>query len=231
MRKRHAESHVTHRLSWLRPAVLGANDGIISTASLILGVAAAQANSQGILAAGVAGLVAGSMSMAAGEYVSVYSQRDSENAEQERERHEIQHNREGEHKELAAIYVGRGLEPALAHQVADQLMAHDALGAHMRDELGMSDISLSRPLRAAGASALSFAVGAALPLIVLLLVPMAWLLPMVFVTALVFLACLGALASVTGGASAAIGALRVVVLGALAMLVTIGVGRLFDLVI
>ncbi len=231
MRKRHAEGHLTHRLNWLRPAVLGANDGIVSTASLILGVAAAHASGHGILAAGVAGLVAGSMSMAAGEYVSVHSQRDSENAEREREQHEIQHDREGEHKELAGIYVGRGLAPELAREVADQLMAHDALGAHMRDELGITEFSRARPLLAAGASALSFALGAALPLIVLLLVPIAWLLPAVFVTALVFLAALGALASITGGASALAGALRVALWGALAMLVTTGIGRLFDLTV
>lgn len=229
MRKRHAEGHVTHRLSWLRPAVLGANDGIVSTASLMLGVAAAQASGQGILAAGVAGLVAGSMSMAAGEYVSVHSQRDSENAERERERHEIHHDREGEHKELAAIYVARGLAPELAREVADQLMAHDALGAHMRDELGITESSRARPLQAAAASALSFALGGALPLIVLLLVPLAWLLPAVFVAALVFLAGLGAVASITGGASAWAGALRVTLWGALAMLITGAVGRLFDL--
>ena len=167
---RHREGHRTSRIGWLRAAVLGANDGIVSTASLVLGVAAAHAARGSILVAGMAGLVAGAMSMAAGEYVSVHSQADSEAAELERERYELETDDEGEHKELAAIYVGRGLDPVLAGQVATQLMAHDALEAHMRDELGITEALKARPLQAAGASALSFALGAALPLLVVWLV-------------------------------------------------------------
>ena len=214
-------------MGWLRAAVLGANDGIVSTASLVLGVAAAHASGQNILIAGIAGLVAGSMSMAAGEYVSVHSQADSEHAELAREHHELQTNVEAEHRELATIYVGRGLDPALAAQVANQLMAHDALDAHARDELGISEAFRARPLQAAGASALSFALGSALPLIVVALTPASMLLTLVFATSLVFLAALGALAAWAGGAPMGIGAIRITFWGALAMAITAGVGMLF----
>ena len=227
MHHRHNERHVTGRMGWLRAAVLGANDGIVSTASLVLGVAAAHASSQNILIAGTAGLVAGAMSMAAGEYVSVHSQADSETAELARERKELETDVEGEHKELAAIYVGRGLDPALAKQVAEQLMAHDALDAHMRDELGITDTLKARPLQAAGASALSFALGAALPLIVVALAPASVVLWSVFLTSLMFLALLGALAARTGGADVRTGTLRITFWGALAMAITTGVGMLF----
>jgi vacuolar iron transporter family protein len=214
-------------MGWLRASVLGANDGIVSTASLVLGVAAAHASGQNILIAGSAGLVAGAMSMAAGEYVSVHSQADSEHAELERERHELATDVAGEHKELAAIYVGRGLQPALAEQVAVQLMAHDALDAHARDELGITEVLKARPLQAAGASALSFAVGAALPLVVVALTPEPALLWSVFATSLVFLALLGGLAARTGGARIATGVMRITFWGALAMAITTGVGMLF----
>ena len=214
-------------MGWLRAAVLGANDGIVSTASLVLGVAAAHASGQNILIAGIAGLVAGSMSMAAGEYVSVHSQADSEHAELAREHHELQTNVEAEHRELATIYVGRGLDPALAAQVANQLMAHDALDAHARDELGISEAFRARPLQAAGASALSFALGSAMPLIVVALTPASMLLTLVFATSLVFLAALGALAAWAGGAPMGIGAIRITFWGALAMAITAGVGMLF----
>ena len=227
MSRRHSERHRTSRMSWLRAAVLGANDGIVSTASLVLGVAAAHGTRQNILVAGIAGLVAGAMSMAAGEYVSVHSQADSEQADLAREQHELQTDAVGEHKELAAIYVGRGLDPELARQVAEQLMAHDALDAHARDELGITEALKARPLQAAGASALSFAVGAALPLLMVLLVPAAALLGAVFGTSLVFLALLGALAAHTGGAKISTGALRISFWGALAMAITAGVGSLF----
>ncbi len=214
-------------MSWLRAAVLGANDGIVSTASLVLGVAAAHASTPAILLAGSAGLVAGAMSMAAGEYVSVHSQADSEHAELEKERHELLTDVAGEHKELAAIYVGRGLDKALANQVAEQLMAHDALDAHARDELGITEILRARPLQAAGASALSFAIGAALPLLVVLLSPASILLWSVFLTSLVFLATLGGLAARTGGARIRTGVIRITFWGALAMAITTGVGMLF----
>ncbi len=227
MHRRHHERHRTGRMGWLRAAVLGANDGIVSTASLVLGVAAAHASGQSILVAGIAGLVAGSMSMAAGEYVSVHSQADSEHAELQREQHELQSDVEGEHKELAAIYVGRGLDRALAAQVADQLMAHDALDAHARDELGITEAFKARPLQAAGASALSFAVGSALPLLAVALAPVTLLLPLVFATSLVFLAVLGALAAKAGGAPVGVGAMRITFWGALAMAITAGVGTLF----
>ncbi|HEX5306928.1 MAG TPA: VIT family protein [Dyella sp.] len=227
MHHRHSERHVTGRMGWLRAAVLGANDGIVSTASLVLGVAAAHASSQNILIAGTAGLVAGAMSMAAGEYVSVHSQADSETAELERERKELETDVEGEHKELAAIYVGRGLDPALAKQVAEQLMAHDALDAHMRDELGITDTLKARPLQAAGASALSFAIGAALPLAVVALAPAGLVLWAVFLTSLGFLAVLGGLAARTGGSPIRVGVMRITFWGALAMAITAGVGMLF----
>ena len=226
MRSRHPERHRTSHIGWLRVAVLGANDGIVSTASLVLGVAAAHASHAGILVAGGAGLVAGAMSMAAGEYVSVHSQADSENAELQKERHELHTDSEGEHKELAAIYVGRGLDPALAKQVAVQLMAHNALEAHARDELGITEALRARPLQAAMASASSFAMGAALPLLVAALAPATLDIALVFATSLVFLALLGGMAARVGGASVSIGALRVSFWGALAMAITAGVGAL-----
>ena len=230
MRTRQIEQHRTSRIGWLRAAVLGANDGIVSTASLVLGVAAAHATHSSIMVAGVAGLVAGAMSMAAGEYVSVHSQADTENADIERERKEIETDNEGEHKELAAIYVGRGLNPALAKQVAEQLMAHDDLGAHVRDELGITQALSARPMQAALASAASFAIGAALPLLVTLLAPTTSLIPLVTVTSLVFLALLGGVAARAGGAPLMKGVMRVTFWGVLAMGLTAGVGALFGAV-
>jgi VIT1/CCC1 family predicted Fe2+/Mn2+ transporter len=219
--------HNTHRTGWLRAAVLGANDGIVSTASLVVGVAAAGASSQSILIAGVAGLVAGAMSMAAGEYVSVSSQADTERADLEKERAELAADPEFEHAELSAIYVERGLKEGLAAEVAKQLMTHDALGAHARDELGISDTSTARPLQAAFASASTFTVGAALPLLVVLFAPVAALSWMVAGSSLVFLALLGALAARAGGASVLVAAARVTFWGGLAMALTAGVGALF----
>jgi len=230
MLTRNQELHRTGRIGWIRAAVLGANDGILSTASLVLGVAAAQATRANVLVAGVAGLVAGAMSMAAGEYVSVHSQADTEQAELALERTELKADYKGERKELTAIYVGRGLDPSLAKQVAEQLMAHDALGAHARDELGISETLRARPLQAALASAGSFAVGAALPLLVTALAPAAGLIPLVSGTSLVFLALLGGLAARVGGAGVAMGAIRVTFWGALAMALTAVVGRLFGAV-
>ncbi|TBR39061.1 MULTISPECIES: VIT1/CCC1 transporter family protein [Dyella] len=227
MAHRHRERHVTERMGWLRAAVLGANDGIVSTASLVMGVAAAHGSPSSILVAGTAGLVAGAMSMAAGEYVSVHSQADSENADLAREKNELETDVEGEHKELAAIYVGRGLEPTLARQVAEQLMAHNALDAHMRDELGITEALKARPIQAAAASAVSFAAGAALPLLVVALAPGSGLLWWVFSTSLVFLAVLGGIAARTGGANVRVGATRISFWGALAMAITTAVGMLF----
>jgi len=224
---RQIERHRTARVGWLRAAVLGANDGILSTASLVLGVAAAHGTHRSILIAGVAGLVAGAMSMAAGEYVSVHSQADTEKAALQLERAELKTDNVGEHKELAAIYVARGLAPALAKQVAQQLMAHDALGAHARDELGISPSFKARPIQAAMASAGSFAIGALMPLLVAALTPAAALIPLVSGTSLLFLALLGALAAHTGGAGVMVGAIRVTFWGALAMAITAGVGALF----
>ena len=221
------ELHRTGRIGWLRAAVLGANDGILSTSSLVLGVAAAHATRSNVLVAGVAGLVAGAMSMAAGEYVSVHSQADTEEAELQLERTELKEDDKGEHNELMAIYVARGLEPMLAKQVADQLMAHDALAAHARDELGISETFRARPIQAAFASAASFAAGAAMPIMVTAMAPAARLIPFVSLTSLVFLALLGGLAARAGGARVAIGAIRVTFWGALAMAVTAGVGWLF----
>jgi vacuolar iron transporter family protein len=221
------EQHRTGRIGWLRAAVLGANDGILSTSSLVLGVAAAHASSGNVLVAGVAGMVAGAMSMAAGEYVSVHSQADTEQAELTLERAELTADDRGEHKELAAIYVARGVSPSLANQVADQLMAHDALGAHARDELGISETVRARPIQAALASAGSFAVGAAVPLLVTDVAPAGQLIALVAGTSLVCLAILGALAAQAGGAPVTMGALRVTFWGALAMGVTAGVGRIF----
>jgi VIT1/CCC1 family predicted Fe2+/Mn2+ transporter len=221
------EKHYTGRTGWLRAAVLGANDGIVSTASLVIGVAAARASHSGILVAGVAGLVAGAMSMAAGEYVSVSSQADTERADIDRERRELEADDPFERDELAAIYVRRGLDPSLASQVADQLMAYDALGAHARDEIGISDILKARPIQAALASAGTFAIGGALPLAVAAVVPVSMLIPAVAGTALLFLALMGALAARAGGARTSVGALRVAFWGALAMALTAGVGALF----
>jgi len=226
----HRERHRTKRIGWLRAAVLGANDGILSTASLVLGVAAAHATHSNVMVAGVAGLVAGAMSMAAGEYVSVHSQADTEQADLERERKELKADDKGEHKELAAIYVARGLDPSLAMQVAQQLMAHDALGAHASDELGISETLSARPIQAALASAGSFAVGAAMPLLVTAIVPEASLIYLVSGTLLFFLALLGGLAARVGGAGVTLGAIRVTFWGALAMVITAGVGALFGTV-
>ena len=230
MAPRHIERHRTDRIGWLRAAVLGANDGIVSTASLVLGVAAAHASHGSIMVAGIAGLVAGAMSMAAGEYVSVRSQADSEEAALDLERAELKADDQGEHRELTAIYVGRGVEPMLARQVAEQLMAHDALGAHARDELGISETMSARPIQAALTSAASFAAGAALPLLVVAMVTAPALIPAVSATSLAFLALLGGLAARVGGARVAVGAMRVTFWGALAMALTAGVGALFGTV-
>lgn len=230
MTARHRERHRIDHIGWLRAAVLGANDGIVSTASLILGVAAANATHGNIMVAGIAGLVAGAMSMAAGEYVSVCSQADSEKAALDLERKELESDSSGEHRELTAIYIGRGLDPALARQVAEQLMAHDALGAHARDELGITETLSARPVQAALASAASFAVGAAMPLLTAVLVSGPGLIPWVSGTSLLFLAVLGGLAAKVGGANPFQGALRVTFWGALAMALTAAVGVLFDAV-
>ena len=230
MLARHRERHHSGGTGWLRAAVLGANDGILSTASLVLGVAAAHATHRNIFVAGVAGLVAGSVSMAAGEYVSVHSQADTEKADLELERAELKADDKGEHKELMAIYVARGLKPALAKEVAEQLMEHDALGAHARDERGISETLRARPIQAALASACSFAVGAAMPLLVVTLGPASGLIALVAGTSLLFLALLGGLAARAGGAGVTIGAIRVTFWGALAMALTAGVGWLFGTV-
>jgi len=224
---KHTERHRTQRVGWLRAAVLGANDGIVSTASLVLGVTAAGANAQGILVAGIAGLVAGAMSMAAGEYISVSSQADTERTDLARERKELIANPEGEQQELTAIYVKRGLDPALASEVATQLMKHDALGAHARDELGISVSLTARPVQAALASAGSFTVGAALPLLIVVLFPVASLMWAVSGSSLVFLALLGLLSAKAGGAPAIAAISRVTFWGTLAMALTAGVGALF----
>lgn len=231
MGKPRKEQHRTGRIGWLRASVLGANDGIVSTASLVLGVAASHASRHEILVAGVAGLVAGAMSMAAGEYVSVHSQADTEKAELELERSELQTDHPAEVKELAAIYVARGLEPPLADQVARQLMAHDALGAHARDELGISEMFRARPIQAAFASAASFAIGAILPLLIAAIVPGTTLLPVVSGTSLLFLALLGGFAAYVGGASVKLGAFRVTFWGAIAMGITAIIGALFGTVV
>jgi len=228
---RHAERHRTERIGWLRAAVLGANDGIVSTASLVLGVAAAGADSKAVLVAGVAGLVAGAMSMAAGEYVSVSSQSDTERADLARESGELVREPEQEQAELAEIYVRRGLDPELASTVAIQLMKHDALGAHARDELGFSDVSTARPIEAAFASAGTFSVGAALPLLIVLLLPSHILMWAVPSSSLLFLALLGSLAARTGGAPVLVAASRVTFWGALAMALTAGIGALFGVAI
>ncbi|MBP6840450.1 MAG: VIT family protein [Kofleriaceae bacterium] len=224
---RHLERHRAERIGWLRAAVLGANDGIVSTASLVVGVAAASADRGAVLTAGVAGLVAGAMSMAAGEYVSVRSQADTEEADLARERRELATDVEAEHDELTGIYVGRGLDPVLARQVAVQLMAHDALGAHARDELGIVDTQRARPVLAALTSAGTFAVGALVPLLVALVTPIRLAPVVVSAAALVLLAGLGGLAAGVGGASTVRGATRVALWGALAMGLTYAVGAAF----
>lgn len=229
-RYQHPESHLVSRIGWLRAAVLGANDGIVSTASLIVGVAAASAATSDVLVAGTAGLVAGAMSMAAGEYVSVSSQSDTERADLARERAELAGQPEFEREELARIYVDRGLTPDLAHQVADQLMGKDALAAHARDELGISDVTTARPIQAALTSAATFAAGAALPLAMVLLLPASRLVVDVSVASLVFLAALGALGATAGGANVLRATLRVTFWGALAMGLTAGIGALFGTV-
>jgi len=230
-RTTHPEIHRTARVGWLRAAVLGANDGIVSTASLLVGVAAASVDRAQLLTVGAAGLVAGAMSMAAGEYVSVSSQADTEEADLARERHELLTEPESEHLELAMIYVARGLTPELASQVAQQLTAHDALGAHARDELGITSMGTARPVQAALTSAATFAVGAALPLISALAAPASAIEPVVALTSLVFLAALGGLAARTGGAPVLKAALRVVFWGALAMIITAAVGKIFGTVV
>nr|WP_298682182.1 VIT family protein [uncultured Dongia sp.] len=231
MALRHIERHRTAHIGWLRAAVLGANDGIVSTGSLVLGVAAADGSQNNVLVAGIAGLVAGAMSMAAGEYVSVHSQADTEAADLARERAELKADDGGEHRELTEIYVARGLDPALAKQVANQLMQHDALGAHARDELGISQELRAQPIQAALASAASFAVGAVLPLIVATLVVGSALIPAVAATSLLFLATLGAVAARAGGAALWPSILRVTFWGALALAITAGVGALFGTVV
>lgn len=223
----HVERHRTHRIGWLRAAVLGANDGIVSTASLVLGVAAADASAKSILVAGVAGLVAGAMSMAAGEYVSVSSQADTESADLDRERKELATDPVHEHAEMTAIYMERGLDEALAKQVATQLMAHDALGAHARDELGISEMLTARPVQAALASAATFSVGAILPLLLVILVPASMVMWVVAISSLLFLALLGSIAARVGGACVMTAAVRVTFWGALAMAITAGVGAMF----
>ena len=223
----HPESHLVARIGWLRAAVLGANDGIVSTASLIVGVAAAATKPSDVLIAGVAGLVAGAMSMAAGEYVSVSSQSDTEQADLARERKELSQNVTFEREELAQIYVQRGVEAGLARQVAQQLMAKDALGAHARDELGISEITTARPIQAALTSAATFAVGAALPLLMVLVTPTRFLVIAVSVASLAFLALLGAIGARAGGANVLRATARVTFWGALAMALTAGVGAVF----
>jgi VIT1/CCC1 family predicted Fe2+/Mn2+ transporter len=228
---RHFEMHVVDRIGWLRAAVLGANDGIVSTASLIVGVAAASTRPADVLIAGVAGLVAGAMSMAAGEYVSVSSQSDTEQADLARERRELTESQTFELQELADIYVKRGLEPELAKQVAQQLMAKDALGAHARDELGISEATTARPVQAALTSAATFAIGAALPLLMVVVSPVVYLVPVVSVASLSFLAVLGAVAAKAGGADIARATARVTFWGALAMGATAAIGKMFGTIV
>jgi VIT1/CCC1 family predicted Fe2+/Mn2+ transporter len=227
----HQENHFVDRIGWLRAAVLGANDGIISTASLIVGVAAAATAQGEVLIAGVAGLVAGAMSMAAGEYVSVSSQSDTERADLARERKELSENPEFELDELAAIYVGRGVDPAVARQVAEQLMAKDALTAHARDELGISEITTARPVQAALTSAATFSAGAAMPLLMVIVSPTAALVPIVSAASLGFLAVLGAIGAKAGGSNVLRATIRVTFWGALAMAITAGIGKLFGTVV
>jgi len=231
MRRLHPESHLVERIGWLRAAVLGANDGIVSTASLIVGVAAASARQNDILIAAVAGLVAGAMSMAAGEYVSVSSQSDTEHADLARERKELAENIGFERQELADIYIKRGLEPELAKQVAQQLMAKDALGAHARDELGISEVTTARPVQAALTSAATFAAGAAMPLLMVIISPLTYLVPIVSAASLIFLGVLGAVGAKTGGADVVRATARVTFWGALAMLATAGIGKIFGTIV
>ena len=228
--RRHSEHHRSDRIGWLRAAVLGANDGIVSTASLVLGVAAAGAEHRTILLTSISGLIAGAMSMAAGEFVSVHSQADTENADLARERAELKRDPAGEQRELAGIYVARGLEPALAEQVAGKLMAHDALGAHARDELGLSHTTAARPMQAALASAASFSVGALLPIAVVAAASQAHLIVWVTLSSLAFLAGLGALSARAGGAPVGKSTWRVSFWGVVAMAVTAGAGALFGAV-
>ena len=228
---RHSEYHRLHHIGWLRAAVLGANDGIISTASLIIGVAYAHMAHDAIMLTGVAGLVAGTMAMAAGEYVSVSSQADTEAADMAREKKELETDFDHELNELAGIYIGRGLTPTLAHEVALQLTAHDALGAHMRDELGVNEVMTANPIQAALASATSFAIGAALPLLVVFVMQGGHLIMTVAIMSLAFLALLGALAAKVGGANCWVGTARVAFWGALAMAATAGVGSLFGVAV
>jgi vacuolar iron transporter family protein len=228
---RHWERHGSGRINWLRAAVLGANDGIVSTASLVIGVAAAGGDRGAVLIAGLAGLVAGAMSMAAGEYVSVSSQADTEHSDLARERRELETDVDAEHRELAAIYVGRGLDPRLAAEVSKQLMAKDALGAHARDELGISEILRARPIQAALASAAAFAVGAALPLVTAIASPAERLVPAVAILSLAFLAVLGAVAARVGRAAILKGTLRVTFWGAIAMALTAAIGRAFGVAV
>ena len=223
----HREWHRSERIGWLRAAVLGANDGVVSTASLVVGVAASAAAPQDVLVAGVAGLVAGALSMAAGEYVSVSSQSDTEKADLARERHELANEPQAEEDELTGIYVGRGLQPDLARTVARQLTAKGALAAHARDELGLTEELAARPLQAALASAATFAVGAGVPIVTILIAPASALVPAVSVVALLCLVALGAIAARIGGAPMLVGAARVAIWGVLAMLATAAVGRLF----
>jgi vacuolar iron transporter family protein len=231
MHKIHFERHYAERIGWLRAAVLGANDGIVSTASLVVGVAAAHAVRNDVLIAGVAGLVAGAMSMAAGEYVSVSSQADTEKSDLKREQEELELDREFEEKELVEIYVKRGLQPMLAQQVASELMAHDALSAHARDELGLSEIHTARPFQAALASAATFAVGAALPLSMVLIGPPSHIIQLVAGSSVAFLALLGGLAARVGGAKVIVGAGRVTLWGALAMAATAAIGSFFGTIV
>lgn len=231
MSRLHVETHLVHRIGWLRAAVLGANDGIISTASLVLGVAAAAASKNEVLVSGVAGLVAGAMSMAAGEYVSVSSQSDTERADLARETRELKENPEFETQELAQIFVARGLEPKLARDVAEQLMRKDALAVHAREELGISELTTARPIQAALASAATFSVGAAAPLVLGIITPVAWLLPVVAGGSLLFLALLGVIGARAGGAHPFRPALRVTFWGAFAMALTAGIGAIFGKVV
>ena len=230
-RRHHREHHLTQRVGWLRAAVLGANDGVVSTASLIVGVASANGTQAAIVTAGLASLVAGAMSMAAGEYVSVSSQADLESAAVEVERRELRDDDAGERKELANIYIKRGLSKELASEVADQLMEHDALDAHLRDELGITDMTTPRPLQAAVASATSYASGAVLPLLTVFVAPQTWLAACVAAVSLIVLTVLGAVAARTGGANMWTGAVRVLIWGSLAMAVTAGLGKLFGALI
>lgn len=228
---KHKEAHQIHRVGWLRAAVLGANDGIISTASLLIGVAAAHSPYNGILVTGIAGLIAGAMSMAAGEYISVSSQADTEKSAIELEKKELATSLPNEIEELATIYIDRGLEPTLAKEVVKQLMAKDALGAHARDELGITEISNARPIQAAIFSAISFTLGSLLPLLIILIAPRNYLILSISVMAVLFLALLGAVAAKVGGARMMLGSLRVVVWGTLAMIVSAGIGSLLGIAV